>query len=64
MTTIILSTGSLSSSYVGDSEDEDWSPGGGGGGRGGGGDDDEEDIDELVADAKSFMSNKKMQRPT
>lgn len=38
-----------SSSYGEDSEDEEWSPGGG------------EDVEELVADAKSFMTNKKMQ---
>ena len=46
-----LLTVSSSSSYGEDSEDEDWSPGGG------------EDVEELVADAESFMTNKKMQRP-
>ena len=46
-----LLTVSSSSSCGEDSEDEDWSPGDG------------EDVQELVADAESFMANKKMQRP-
>ena len=43
-----------SSSY-GDSEDSDWSPGV---------KDDSENVGELVAEAKDFMSNKKMRRTT
>ena len=42
-----------SSSYGADSEeDEDWAP-----------TESNEDVEELVNDAKSFMSNKKMHRP-
>ena len=56
--TLCWLTGNSSSSYGGESEDEDWSPGGGGGGSV------DEDIDELMADANTFISNKKMQRPS
>lgn len=40
-----------SSSYGGDSEDSDWAP-------------PDEDVKELVAEATSFISNKKMRKPT
>ena len=43
-----------SSSYGGDSEDSDWAPP----------DQNSEDVKELVAEATSFISNKKMRKPT
>ena len=50
---IFLSYTDSSSSYGADSEeDEDWAP-----------IENNEDVEELVNDAKSFMSNKKMHRP-
>ena len=50
-----------SSSYGGDSEDSDWAPPPvvpAGGGTA----DDDEDIDELVSEAKDFISNKKTRK--
>ena len=41
-----------STEYGGDSEDGDWAP------------DVNEDVSELVGEAKDFMSNKKMHKPT
>jgi hypothetical protein len=41
-------TGSSSTSYVGDSEDEDWAP-----------IDSSEDVNELISDAQNIISNKK-----
>ena len=58
-------SGSGSSSYGGDSEDSDWAPPPVVPDAGGGGDgvaDDDEDIDELLSEAKDFISNKKMMR--
>ena len=46
--------GSSSTSFRGDSEDNDWSPP----------PDSGEDLSELVSEATSFMKNKKMQRTT
>lgn len=45
-------TSEESMEYGGESEDSDWAPG------------DNEDVSELVDEAKGFMSNKKMHRPT
>ena len=48
-----------SSSYGGDSEDSDWAPPAPGGRE----EDSVEDMADLVADAKAFISNKKMRKP-
>lgn len=41
-----------STEYGGESEDSDWGPG------------DNEDVSELMDEAKGFISNKKMHKPT
>ena len=45
-------TSEESMEYGGDSEDGDWAP------------DEDEDVSALVGEAKDFMSNKKMHKPT
>ena len=54
-------------SYGGDSEDSEWAPPqpatSQAGGEGGGGEEDEDDVGELMEEAKSFISNKKMWKP-